>query len=185
VKLYNESLTLFREVGDTYGISLSLVMAAEAAFATGDYERARNLGQECLKINRQLGDRRGIGTTLELLGRVAHAQGEGTAARALLTKALSLLSDAGDRWAMARCIESIAAIWVGDDSGRATRLFGFTEQLRQSIGLPQTYLDRSRCERAIGAIRARLDAASFEAAWADGRALTLALAIEDAVRGGA
>ncbi len=185
VKLYNESLALFREVGDTYGISLSLVMTAEAAYATGDYERARNLGQECLKVNGQLGDRRGTGITLELLGRVAHAQGEGTAARALLTQALSLLSDAGDRWATARCIESIAAIWAGDDPSKAGRLFGFTERLRHSIGTPQTYLDRSRCEQAVAAIRAQLDAASVEAAWADGRALTLAQAIEDAVSGGA
>jgi predicted ATPase len=185
VELLDESLALFRKAGDTYGISLSLVMTAEAAYATGDYECARNLGQECLKVNGQLGDRRGTGTTLELLGRVAHVQGEATAARALLAQALSLLSDAGDRWGMARCLESIAATWAGDDPSRAARLLGFTEQLRLSIGLPQTYLDRSRCEQAIGAIRARLDTAAIEAAWADGRALTLAQAIEDAVSRGA
>jgi hypothetical protein len=89
VKLYNESLALFREVGDTYGTSLSLLMTAEAAYTTGNYERARNLGQECLKVNGQLGDRRGAGITLELLGRVAQAQGEGTAARAPYPGALS------------------------------------------------------------------------------------------------
>jgi hypothetical protein len=31
-------------------------MAAEAVFATGDYERARAFGQECLNVNGQLGE---------------------------------------------------------------------------------------------------------------------------------
>jgi hypothetical protein len=48
--------------------------------------------------------------------------------------------------------------------------------------LPQTYLDRSRCEHAVAASRAQLGTTSFEAMWAVGRGLTLAQAIEEALK---
>jgi len=185
VKLCDETLSLFRAVGDIYGISLSLYMTAEAAYATGDYDRAKKLCRECLNVNHELGDRRGTGMTLELLGRVARAQGQDKAVHSLYAQALSLLSDAGDRWAIARCIESIAAMCADTDASRAARLFGFAETLRQSIGTPQTYLDRSRYEQAVAATPAQLDTATFDAAWAAGRGLTLAQAIEEASSGGA
>ena len=177
IQLYDESLALFREVGDTYGISLSLAMTAEAAYATGDYERAERLSHECLKANDELGDRRGSGTTLELLGRLAYAQGQEGAARTLFAQALALLGDAGDRWALARCIESIAALRAASDAGRAATLFGFAAKLRQSIGTPQTHLDRARCAQAIATARAQLDGPTFETAWAAGQSLTLAQAL--------
>ena len=47
--------------------------------------------------------------------------------------------------------------------------------------LPQTYLDRSRCEHAVAAARAQLGTTSFEAIWAGSRELTLAQAIEEAL----
>jgi predicted ATPase/transcriptional regulator with XRE-family HTH domain len=181
MKLCDEGLALFRAIGDTYGISLSLLITAEAAYATGDYDRAKQLCQECLHVNHELGDRRGRGMTLEILGRVTRAQGEDLVARSLYAQALSLLSDAGDRWSVARCIESIAVMYVESDTWRAARLFGAAETLRQSIGLPQTYLDRSRCEQAVAAARARLGATGFEAVWAGGGELTLTQAIEEAL----
>jgi tetratricopeptide (TPR) repeat protein len=181
MELCDESLALFRAIGDTYGISLSLYCTAEAAYATSDYDRAKKLCQECLHVNHELGDRRGTGLTLEVLGRVTRAQGDDMVARSLYARALFLLKDAGDRWSVARCIESIAVMWVDNDTGRAARLFGFAETLRQSISLPQTYLDRSRCEHAVAAARAQLGTTSFEAMWAGGRGLTLAQAIEEAL----
>jgi hypothetical protein len=70
-----------------------------------------------------------------------------------------------------------------EDSGawRVARLFGAAEKLRQAIGLPQTYLDRSRCEQAIATTRAELGPPSFDELWAGGRGLTLAQAIEEAL----
>jgi tetratricopeptide (TPR) repeat protein len=181
MELCDESLALFRAIGDTYGISLSLICTAEAAYATGDYDRANKLCQECLHVNHELGDRRGTGLTLEVLGRVTRAQGDAIVARSLFARALFLLKDAGDRWSVARCIESIAVMCVDSDAWRAARLFGFAEALRQSISLPQTYLDRSRCEHAVAAAHAQLGTTSFEAMWAGGRKLTLAQAIEEAL----
>ena len=181
MELCDESLALFRAIGDTYGISLSLYCTAEAAYATSDYDRAKKLCQECLHVNHELGDRRGTGLTLEVLGRVTRAQGDDMVARSLYTRALFLLKDAGDRWSVARCIESIAVMCVDSDTWRAARLFGFAETLRQSMSLPQTYLDRSRCEHAVAAARAQLGTTSFEAMWAGGRGLTLAQAIEEAL----
>jgi tetratricopeptide (TPR) repeat protein len=179
--LCDESLALFRALGDTYGISLSLYCTAEAAYASSDYDRAKKLCQECLHVNHELGDHRGAGLTLEVLGRVTRAQGDAMVARSLFTQALYLLKDAGDQWSVARCIESIAVMCVDSDTGRTARLFGFAETLRQSISLPQTYLDRSRCAHAVAAARAQLGTTSFEAIWADGRKLTLAQAIEEAL----
>jgi hypothetical protein len=54
---------------------------------------------------------------------------------------------------------------------------GAAEALRETIGLPLAPVDRAAYERNVAAVRAQFDAASFAAAWAEGRAMTLEQAI--------
>jgi hypothetical protein len=64
---------------------------------------------------------------------------------------------------------------------RAVRLFGAAEALREAIGHlpnPQAQADYDDC---LDATRSRLGVIAFEAAWAEGRAMTLEQAIEYAL----
>ena len=60
---------------------------------------------------------------------------------------------------------------------RAGRLFGAANSL-----LPPASLDREGVNKRIAAARAHLDAATFEAGWAAGQAMTQEQAITDALQ---
>jgi DNA-binding NarL/FixJ family response regulator len=62
------------------------------------------------------------------------------------------------------------------------RLFGATEALRESLGWPLPPISRADYDREIAAVRAQLEEATFAAAWAAGRALSLDQAIAEAER---
>ena len=72
--LYEESLTIQRQLGNQQGIADALNNLGNVAYAQGDYAGARALHEESLTIRRQLGDQRGIADSLGNLGAVASAR---------------------------------------------------------------------------------------------------------------
>jgi len=64
---------------------------------------------------------------------------------------------------------------------RAVRLFGAAEALREAIGLLSAPQERADYDARLAATRSRLGVVAFEAAWAEGRAMTLEQAIEYAL----
>ena len=115
---------------------------------------------------------------------MAQLEGEYQHALALYTESLSL------RWALrntagcAWCLEGLAQIAGAlGHTVRAARLWGAAEALRTRIGASLSPAERSRHDGCVAATRARLDAATFEAAWAEGQAMTLEQAIAYALEG--
>ena len=64
---------------------------------------------------------------------------------------------------------------------RAARLYGAAASLREAIGSPLGPLGQAEMDRDVAAIRASLGEPAFAQAWAEGRALTLEQAIDDAL----
>jgi len=60
---------------------------------------------------------------------------------------------------------------------RAARLLGASEALHDALGLGPTISDQHEINGYVAAVRAQLDEAVFEAAWAEGRAMSLEEAI--------
>ena len=86
---------------------------------------------------------------------------------------------------MARELECLAYIAAaGGLAERAAKLFGAAEALRQSIGTTMTAYERREYDAAVAQLRAGVDAATLEAAWARGRALTLDEAVTYALANG-
>jgi DNA-binding NarL/FixJ family response regulator len=65
---------------------------------------------------------------------------------------------------------------------QGARLFGACQALRESMGWPLALVYRANYEHDVGAARAQLDEATFAAAWAAGRALSLEQVIAEALR---
>ena len=61
---------------------------------------------------------------------------------------------------------------------RAARLFGAAELLYEASVTRLEYPDQVEYDRNVAAVRAQLDEATFAAAWAEGRAMTLEQAID-------
>jgi len=169
-----EALKLLREVRDTDGIAALLGQIGYAALLRRDYERAIARFEESLALYQDMGSTLGSGNMLTRLGRALLEQGDHARAWTALTEGLRLTRQAGNWWYIAECLETMAAATAaGGEPMRAARLWGATEALRASLAAPLPPVEQPLYERHIAAARALSDDASFTAAWAEGRALTL------------
>jgi DNA-binding CsgD family transcriptional regulator len=84
----------------------------------------------------------------------------------------------GDKEGIASSLEGLAGVAQGQGQPlSAARLYGAAAALRNAIGAPLPPTDRVSYERMVDNLRVQLDAATFEAAWAEGQAFTLEQAI--------
>jgi hypothetical protein len=138
--------------------------------------------EESLALFRETGERRLIPEVLANLGLVWHEQGDDGRAAALLAESLALPHTGGPSMcSVLQALEGVAGVaGVQGQPERAARLFGATDVLRAALGLPVRPADRRRYDRAVRAVHAALGDATFAAAWAAGRALSLEHAIAEA-----
>ncbi len=177
-----EGLRMWRAVGDREGIAESTAVSGMVALGKGDYGTARSLLQRARGIIEELGDPRGIAKMTVGLADAEFNDGDPPAAQALYDEALMLLRDVGDKWWISWCLEGIAEVAVSlAQPTRATRLFGAASALREAISAPRPPAFLSYCERDLATARDQLDAATFTAAWEEGLAMTLEIAIEYAL----
>jgi hypothetical protein len=104
-------------------------------------------------------------------------------ARALYAESLAIQRELGDRRGAALALEGVAAATsASGDPVRAARIWGAAERLRDEVGAPLPLSGRPRYEQFITAARAALgDEVAFDAAWQEGRAMTMEEAIECAL----
>ena len=181
--LHQESLAHFRGLGERRGIAASLTNLADVTYLERDYPIARALHEESAAIFRELGDRPALATSLSNLGDVACAQSDYDSARAFHQESLEIQRAQGDRARIAPALEGLAEVAVAFSMpGRAARLLGVAERLREDIGAPRSPVERPQYDRAVSAARAGLgDDATFDTAWREGRAMPLEEAIEYAL----
>jgi tetratricopeptide (TPR) repeat protein len=88
--LLENSLTIYRELGDKVGISELLWWQGHLAKRQEDHRAARALFEESLAISRERGHKGRIGASLQALGEVAYLQGNNGTARVLFEESLAI-----------------------------------------------------------------------------------------------
>ncbi len=88
--LHEESLGIWRRLGDQRGIISALNNVALVVTDLGEYVAARGLHEEGLTIARQLGDQRSVGIALHNLAHLHGAGGNSEAARPLYDESLGI-----------------------------------------------------------------------------------------------
>lgn len=174
--LLKESLSLYRRLGDDWGTARILSNLARLSTLRG--ADAEPLLRESLELTSRLGDASAVAEALYVSAVPALVSGERKRAAALLREALSLAAEVGHRTIIADCLEALAC--VASRSGnprRSVRLWAMAEALRSSIGVPLEGTERPLYEEYLAAARERLDSEAFEAAWDEGRAMTLEAAV--------
>jgi predicted ATPase len=101
IDLHGECLQTYRELGDRWGLVVSLVAlgnqcVARGDDARGDNARARVLLEESLQVWRELGDETGFARSLANLAFVARAQGSFAEGRRLCQQAAAIFERLGD-----------------------------------------------------------------------------------------
>jgi hypothetical protein len=84
----------------------------------------------------------------------------------------------GSRWEIANVLAGQAGtIGSNGQPVRAGRLFGAVDALREAVGIPLPPVARPAYERDVAAAQGQIDAATWAAAWAEGRTMTLEQAL--------
>jgi non-specific serine/threonine protein kinase len=181
--LFEESLVLCREVGNAHTMALVLGNLGMIAARQGDYQRAAALLEEGLATARRMGDKFHIPFLECEVANVSLAQGHTGRAGTLYRDSLVLQRDTGVKSGLAPCVEGLAAAASAQGHReRAARLFGAAEALRETVARPfARYSGKFVHDRRMATARAALRAKSLDAAWAEGRKMTLEQVIEYAL----
>jgi predicted ATPase/DNA-binding CsgD family transcriptional regulator len=177
------SLALFREMNHQPGIAQALNIIGELARISGDDKRAKRAYEECLAVCQKTGEALRICYNYINLAYIAQHEGDHERALDLVRLALQLSRDRKDT----RDIASFLVTFAGSISSlgqlqRAARLLGASEAALERMGSLHQPTDKPEHDRIVAAVRAQLDDATFAAAWAAGRAMTLDEAIAEALR---
>jgi predicted ATPase/DNA-binding SARP family transcriptional activator len=95
--LDQQSLEIYRKLGDRQGIAQSLNSLSHAAVERGEYPAAKRLLEESLSLCRELGDRRGAARSLANLGNILREGTDNAGAQAAYEESLGLFREVGDR----------------------------------------------------------------------------------------
>jgi len=135
-----ESLVLFRELGDKRGIAFSLYCLGQVAGDQGDLSTARSLLEEAIALFREAGERVRVAWLLRTLGELDNWKGEYTRACALCEESLALFRKLGNKSGMAASLFSLALIlFVSQgDPARARSLLAEELALSRELGDKET-----------------------------------------------
>jgi non-specific serine/threonine protein kinase len=177
-ELHEQALALQRKIGDLYGVAGSLGELGLIADETGDLERSQELQEESLANYRELDNQLLVGILLGNLSILARKRSDFPRARSLLTESLSHLMEVGDKRIVAVDLELFAIVAYHEGQpGRAVRLLGAADTVRESIGAPRQLNLIRALEEVIPVLCSTLGESAYDTLRSAGTAMTL----EDAV----
>ena len=182
-KILLEALAMMRGQDDRSGAALGLVGLAQVALARGDFDRAAESLAEAEGLTRSGGDWFTLTAVLSSQALAARLRGDEARTATLLRESIGLAGTLGDAWHVVYGATGLAG--VAARQGRAehaARLLGAVETLRETMGVDvPSPAWRALNERDLADVREQVDAETFDAAWAEGRAMTLEEAVAEAL----
>ncbi len=109
---YDESLALWRGLGDDAGVAAALNGLGTVAISTGDYARAERLLSECVELRRRDRDRFGLAAALNNLANAARYQGDLQRAAALYDESLEIHAEGTAPLGAAATLNNLAQLML-------------------------------------------------------------------------
>jgi len=160
--------------------ALSRTFSAQAALADGDIVVARRAADEAITTAAGWYSMWALITR----ARVAFAQDEPDQAERDAQDALACAAELGAHLGVADILECLAVLTASGGSHReAARLFGAADAIGQRMGAVRFKVWDAGYEVSVAALRDTMHQADFDAAWAEGAALSTEEAIAYARRG--
>jgi tetratricopeptide (TPR) repeat protein len=179
-----EGLAILQEVNDKPGIAQGLNNLGELFRASGDYGRARDLYEETLIVCGETGEVIRESMMYANLGFVAYQEGDYERARELTAASMRPMVDIGLKQLVISGLAGLAGSLAKlGEPKKAARLLGASDGLMAEMGFDHQPSDLPEILKYTADIKSHLDEATFEAAYAEGQAMTLeqavAYALED------
>jgi tetratricopeptide (TPR) repeat protein len=173
----DEALALARADGDPFILSGVMINYGRLALAHKQYERAAAYLRDSLPISRTVERTTyrsfAMVRALVLLGRAESKLGRSNEATLLFKQALAEMRESGlgGFW-LGYCLDWIAAhLATRGDATRAAQLLGAADRHWRAIRMSRPPLFQVEHDEEVRAVQAQLDAAAFERAWDEGRAM--------------
>ena len=145
--LFEEGLSISRQVEDRRGVASSLRNLGNVALAFSENATAQALYEESLALSRKSEDRHSIAVTLSNLGIMARHQGEYAASRTLFEESLGISKNLGDQLGMARALLNLGN--VARQQGDVAASQNYYEE---SLGIYRELGDRQGIARSLGSL---------------------------------
>ncbi len=176
--LLEESAEQFHRLRDEHYILLLNNNLAYIYSQLGDVTRERAILEENLGRARSVGNRRMERDTLDGLAAAALQEQRFGDAHSMLRDALHIARELNEPFELAAVLIHIAeGLAAEGNATAATRLLAAAEAIREKMGGSRDYVIARR-DRALAAIRTRLDEAAFTTEWEQGQTLTVEQTID-------
>ncbi len=172
-----------RDQNNRWGVAHALVALAQVSLVRGDFGPAMELLGESEAVARESRDVFTLAVNLNTQATITQLQGDDARTADLLGESVGLLAALRDTWSLLYGVFGLAGVAARHgDPERAARLFGAGEALYEKSGtVPAFPATQSLYERDLANVRAQLDIETLEAAWAQGRAMTLEEVVAEAL----
>jgi predicted ATPase/DNA-binding CsgD family transcriptional regulator len=171
---YDEGLSIARSQGTSEDVSLFAFHLAQLSWLAGELDAGERFGEEALRVGREAGSTTWPPYALFVLASLAHERREVPRAGALYREAIALAWEHHDRLCVRMALPGLAGLaTLEGDPVRALRLAGAASALEENAGIWAFPPIRDRHERWLAAAREAVDADTWTAALAAGRALPL------------
>ncbi len=179
---FAQQLALARAIGHTGSICSALGGLAMTARYRGELDQAKSLLEEARKLDPHTAVPFNHAVRGLAHGSVAYDQGNFAQATQSYRESLAIFRAMKAKWDCAACIEGLAAAAGAEGNlTRAVRLWGSAGAIREALRAPLPPVDRPRRDAMLAELRKTLGEAAFTALWAEGQALTLEAAVEEAM----
>lgn len=172
--LEKEAMSLKLHIRDRRTLAFLLQFSGVVAVSRDDWGRAEALHEESLKLSREVRDVNNVSACLINFGLMAIEQADYERSLERLRENLRVTSEADQAGIMHTLAAMAVATAALGQTARAARLWGAAETMRETHGLRLVPMPRRRIrhDEWLADARSRLDEAAWEAAWAEGKAMT-------------
>jgi predicted ATPase/class 3 adenylate cyclase len=179
---WEEALRLARAAGFGYYLPYAVANLAVVAINLGEFDRAIALAEEAFDLFRRRDDRWGIQGYFSNLSRIGRLRGDRDRTSEFARESLSMAWALGSRISVVDSMRYLA--WVARVDGqpdRAARLRGAVAALHEATGRRTSRWVREEGETETALLRETLGDSAFEAAWNEGRAMSVDQAVRYAL----
>ncbi len=160
------------------------MLLACAATAEGDHDSAASQLEESMALSRELGDHWNTAFSLYILGMIEVQRGDLERGETLIEECVPIGRELEYSFHLAHVLLGLGLVAaLRGRPARAARLWGAAEPLRERLGLALSHFELVTFgyERDLAAVRSALSESTFDAAWAEGRAMSHEQAFEYAL----
>jgi tetratricopeptide (TPR) repeat protein len=181
-ELFEESLAMYRELGNRRILTRALTNMGYTAVLRGDHERVTKSCEEAVAILRERGNATPLRASLDTLGWAALLRGDYERSRAIHDENLNMSREVNDKVGVTHALYSLACVeGISGEATRAAHLWAAASALGDTVGYAEYPRERSLREPYRTSIRSRIGETAFEQAWEEGRAMPQDAAIEYAL----